>query len=108
MSPHLHTSIFIETPSLEGLPTKAKEDRSSHEMRLFPRWTSTQYFLVSEKLSLLFLLLLSLLLYYYYYYYYYYYHYHYYIIIIIIIIIIINLLKVDFKNIQIIYSIENS
>ena len=85
MSPHLHTSIFIETPSLEGLPTKAKEDRSSHEMRLFPRWTSTQYFLVSEKLSLLFLLLLSLLLYYYYYYYY---HYHYYYIIIIIIIII--------------------
>ena len=98
MSPHLHTSIFIETPSLEGLPTKAKEDRSSHEMRLSPRWTSTQYFLVSEKLSLLFLLLLSLLLYYYYYYYHYY----------IIIIIIINLLKVDFKNIQIIYSTENS
>ena len=30
----LHTSIFIETPSLEGLPTKAKEDPSSHEMRL--------------------------------------------------------------------------
>ena len=93
MSPHLHTSIFIETPSLEGLPTKAKEDRSSHEMRLFPRWTSVQYFLVSGKLSLLFLLLLSLLLY---------------IIIVIIIIIIINLLKVDFKNIQIIYIIGNS
>ena len=30
----LHNSIFIETPSLEGLPTKAKEDPSSHEMRL--------------------------------------------------------------------------
>ena len=30
----LHTSIFIETPSLEGLPTKAKEDPSPHEMRL--------------------------------------------------------------------------
>ena len=30
----LHTSIFIKTPSLEGLPTKAKEDPSSHEMRL--------------------------------------------------------------------------
>ena len=30
----LHTSIFIETPSLKGLPTKAKEDPSSHEMRL--------------------------------------------------------------------------
>ena len=32
----LHTSIFIETPSLEGLPTKAKGDPSPHEMRLSP------------------------------------------------------------------------
>ena len=32
----LHTSIFIETPSLEGLPTKAKEDPSPHEIRLSP------------------------------------------------------------------------
>ena len=32
----LHTSIFIETPSVEGLPTKAKEDPSPHEMRLSP------------------------------------------------------------------------
>ena len=32
----LHPSIFIETPSLEGLPTKAKEDPSPHEMRLSP------------------------------------------------------------------------
>ena len=32
----LHTSIFIETPSLEGLPTKAKENPSPHEMRLSP------------------------------------------------------------------------
>ena len=31
-----HTSIFIETPSLEGLPTKAKEDPSPHEIRLSP------------------------------------------------------------------------
>ena len=30
----LHTSVFIETPVLEGLPTKAKEDPSPHEMRL--------------------------------------------------------------------------
>ena len=30
----LHTSIFIETPSLKGLPTKAKDDPSLHEMRL--------------------------------------------------------------------------
>ena len=34
--PCLHTSIFIETLSLEGLPTKAKEDPSPHKMRLFP------------------------------------------------------------------------
>ena len=32
----LHTSIFTETPSLEGLPTKAKEDPSPHETRLSP------------------------------------------------------------------------
>ena len=31
---YLHTSIFIETPFLEGSPTKAKEDSSPHEMRL--------------------------------------------------------------------------
>ena len=31
-----HTSIFIETPSLEGLPTKVKEDPSPHETRLSP------------------------------------------------------------------------
>ena len=32
----LHTSIFIKTPSLEELPTKAKENLSPHEMRLPP------------------------------------------------------------------------
>ena len=32
----LHTSIFIETPSLEGLPNKPKEDPSPHKMRLYP------------------------------------------------------------------------
>ena len=32
----LHTCILIKTPSLEGLPTKAKEDPSPHEMRLSP------------------------------------------------------------------------
>ena len=32
----LHTSIFIKTPSLKGLPTKAEEDPSPHEMRLSP------------------------------------------------------------------------
>ena len=31
----LHTSIFIETPSLDGLPTKTKEDPSPHDMRLY-------------------------------------------------------------------------
>ena len=29
-----HTSIFIETPSLQGLPTKAKENPSPHEIRV--------------------------------------------------------------------------
>ena len=32
----LPTSIFIETTSLQGLPTKAKKDPSPHEMRLSP------------------------------------------------------------------------
>ena len=30
------TSIFIETSSLEGLPTKAKKDPSPHEIRPSP------------------------------------------------------------------------
>ena len=55
----LHTSIFIETPSLKGLPNKAKEDPSPHKMRLS---------LAGHQPS--------------YYYYYYYYHYYYIIIII--------------------------
>ena len=32
----LHTRSFIKTPSLEGLPTKAKGEPSPHEMRLSP------------------------------------------------------------------------
>ena len=31
-----HQYFFIETPSLERLPTKAKQDPSPHEMRLSP------------------------------------------------------------------------
>ena len=57
------TSIFIKTWSLEGLPTKAKEDPSPHEMRLSPvghqpsiSWSQ------GNLLLLLFLLLLLLLL----------------------------------------------
>ena len=47
----LHTSIFIATPSLEGLPTKAKGDPSPHEMRLSPTgyqpsisWSRADYY----------------------------------------------------------------
>ena len=65
-----HTSIFIETPSLEGLPTKAKEDPSPHEMRLCPAghqpsisWSWGELLLsLLLLLLLLFLLLLLLLL----------------------------------------------
>ena len=60
----LYTSIFIETSSLERLPTKAKENLFLHGMRLSPAghqpsisWSQGYY--------------------YYYYYYHYYYHYHY-------------------------------
>ena len=66
----LYTSIFIEIPSLKGLPTKAKEDRSPHEMRLSPAGHQPN---ISWSCGI-------------YYYYYYYYYYCYYIIIIIIII----------------------
>ena len=38
--------IFIVIPSLEGLPTKAKEAPSPHEVRLDPLDTN-QYFIVS-------------------------------------------------------------
>ena len=54
----LQTSIFIETPSLEGFPTKAKEDPSPHEMRLSPAGHQPSIFWSRD--------------YYYYYYYYYY------------------------------------
>ena len=58
----LHTSSFIKTPSLEGLPTKAKGEPSPHEMRLSPLDINP----VFPGLG-------------YYYYYYYYYHHHYFI-----------------------------
>ena len=40
--------IFIVTPSLEGLPTKAKEALFPYEVRLTP-WIPNQYFNVSGK-----------------------------------------------------------
>ena len=55
------TSIFIKTWSLEGLPTKAKEDPSSHEMRLSPVGHQPSISWSRGKLLLLFLLLLLLL-----------------------------------------------
>ena len=65
----LHTNIFIETPSLEGLPTKAKEDPSPHEVRRSPdghqlsiSWSRGNYIIIIIILLLLLLLLLSLLL----------------------------------------------
>ena len=63
------TSIFIKTWSLEGLPTKAKEDPSPHEMRLSPvghqpsiSWSPGYYYILSLLSLLLWLLLLLLLL----------------------------------------------
>ena len=65
----LHTSIFIDTPSLEGLSTKAKEDPFPHEMRLFSgghqpsiSWSRGNYIIIISLLLLLLLLCLSLLL----------------------------------------------
>ena len=57
----LDTSIFIKTRSLEGLPTKAKEDPSPHEMRLSPVGHQPSISWSRGKLLLLFLLLLLLL-----------------------------------------------
>ena len=61
----LHTSIFIETPSLEGVPIKDKDDPSPHEMRLCPAghqpgisWSRESYLFHYLLLSLLLLLLL--------------------------------------------------
>ena len=54
----LHTIIFIETPSLEGLPTKAKEDPSPHEMRLSPAGHQRSISWSRGELLLLLLLLL--------------------------------------------------
>ena len=58
------TSIFIVTPSLGGLPAKAKDSLPTMRQTI-PRRTPTQYFVVSGS-------------YYYYYYHYYYYQYYYY------------------------------
>ena len=63
MPPHQY---FYWDSISEGLPTKAKEDPSPHDLRLIPRWTSTQYFLVSGPN------------YYYYFCFYYYCYYHFY------------------------------
>ena len=65
----LHISIFIEIPSLEGLPTKTKEDPFPHEMRLPPAghqpsisWSWGLLLLLLSLLLLLFSLLTLLLL----------------------------------------------
>ena len=57
--------MFIETPSPEGLRTKAKEDPSPYEIRLSPAgyqpiisWSRELLLLLSLLLSLLLLLLL--------------------------------------------------
>ena len=67
----LHTSVFIKTTSLEVLPTKAKEDLSPHEIRLFSTGHQSRI-------------------------YYHYHHHFFFIIIIIIIIIIIKTNYLDF------------
>ena len=59
-----HQYFFIETPSLERLPTKAKQDPSPHEMRLSPAGHEPSIFWSQGN-------------YYYYYYYNYYYYYYY-------------------------------
>ena len=66
----LDTSIFIETPSLKGLPTKPKEDPSPHEKRLSPAGHQPSISWSREN-------------YYYYYYFYYHYHHHYFFIMVI-------------------------
>ena len=53
-----HTSIFIETPSLEGLPTKTKEDPSPHEIRLS---SAGHQLCISESRGILLLLLIIIL-----------------------------------------------
>ena len=61
----IHTSIFIEALSLEGLPTKTSEDPSPHEIILSPAGHQPSIFKSRGD-------------YYYYYYYYYHHHHHHY------------------------------
>ena len=56
MPPHQY---FIETPSQEGLPTKAKEDPSPHEIRLSPTGHQPS---ISWSQGLLLLLLLLIII----------------------------------------------
>ena len=89
----LYTSIFIKTPSLERLSTKAKEDPSPHEMRLCPAghqpsifWSRGDcYYYIIIYIIIIFIFIIIIII----------------IIIIIMIIIIINLFRVDeYKNLQ--------
>ena len=77
----LHTSIFTETPTLEGLPTKGKEDPSPHEMRQSRAgeqpsiswcWVDYYYYIIIIIILLLLLYYYILIVLYYYYHYFYY------------------------------------
>ena len=59
MPPHQY---FYQDTTLEGLPTKTKEDPSPHEMRLSPAGHQPSIFWSRGKLLLFSLLLLLLLL----------------------------------------------
>ena len=74
----LHTSIFIETPSLVRLTAKAKEDPSPHEIRSSPMNIIPVFPSLSGETRKLLLLLGNKYYYCYSHYYYYYFHYYYY------------------------------
>ena len=58
----LHISIFIETPSLEGLLTKAKEDSSPHEMRLSPLDINPIFPALGETIIIIFIIIIIIII----------------------------------------------
>ena len=58
----LHTSIFIETPSLEGLPTKTKDDPTPHEMRLSPAGQSPVFPSLGEIIIIIIIIIIVIII----------------------------------------------
>ena len=58
----LHASIFSQTPSLEGLPSKAKEDPSPQEMRLSPAGHQSSILWSQGKIIIIIIIIINIII----------------------------------------------